>query len=72
MKVQELLKLYRQDGLIQTLTEKVKNKSASGHYRIKGLHGSLDSIIASSIAQEVEGSHLIIVHDKEEAFLFFE
>ncbi len=71
MKAGDFLDIIRQDGLVQTLAEGIRALSHQ-HIRIKNLSGSLDSSIFSAVASRGVGhcSHLILVHDKEEANYF--
>ncbi|MFL5731141.1 MAG: DEAD/DEAH box helicase, partial [Cytophagaceae bacterium] len=69
MKVKDFLGIYRADGLIQTIAEKVRDKSAL-KIQLKGISGSLDAIIAAAIADLNEEPALFVLHDKEEAAYF--
>ena len=70
MKVSDLIKLYKNDGLIQTIAEAIKPND--GHsVQIKGLSGSLDAVIGAAIYGIGHQNHLFILHDKEEAAYFF-
>jgi transcription-repair coupling factor (superfamily II helicase) len=60
------LSLYQNDPFVQTLANTILNKR-SGNYQFKGLSGSLDMVVFSSIFKIIEGCHLIVAHDKEEA-----
>ena len=42
----------------------------SQNIRLKGLSGSLDSLIASAVYSINKQNHLFILHDKEEAAYF--
>ncbi len=69
MKPSELIKLYREDGLIQTISECIKpNEQKNLH--IKGLTGSLDAVIASSLYKLNHQNHLFIIPEKEAAAYF--
>ncbi len=69
MKVEEFLKLYQQDSLIQTLASELKNGTEK-HVQLKGLVGSLDAIVGKSVSAINNKSILFILHDKEEAAYF--
>lgn len=69
MKTADLLKLYKADSIIQTIAE-VSKSNEDHHLQLKGLAGSLDAIIVSSLFQINHQNHLIILHDKEEAAYF--
>ena len=69
MKANEFISLYRSDSLIQTLAEGIR-MSHSKCVRIKGLHGSLDAVIFSSVFKSIRANHLVVLSDKEEASYF--
>jgi transcription-repair coupling factor (superfamily II helicase) len=69
LKVKDFLGIYRADGLIQTIAEKVRDKSAR-NFHLKGLSGSLDAIIAASVSDLNSLTSIFILHDKEEAAYF--
>jgi transcription-repair coupling factor (superfamily II helicase) len=58
--------LYEKDPFVQTITQNLL-KDKSGNHQIKGLSGSLDSLVFSVLFKSLKGCHLIIAHDKEEA-----
>jgi len=66
----DFLNIYKADGLVQTLAEGIRTSKAAA-IRIKGLTGSLDSIMFSSVYKSARATHLIILHDKEEAAYLF-
>ena len=69
MKIKDLLKLYRNDSVVQTIAETTKpNEDLS--LKIQGLVGSLDAVIISALYNINHQNHLIILHDKEEAAYF--
>ncbi len=69
MKVKDLLKLYRDDSVVQTIAESAKlNEGLS--IKIQGLIGSLDAVIVSALYSINHQNHLIVLHDKEEAAYF--
>ncbi|MDQ3392851.1 MAG: DEAD/DEAH box helicase, partial [Bacteroidota bacterium] len=66
MKVKDFLKLYQEDTQILTLAENLthtKNK----RFHIKGLTGSLDAIVATTLFASRQQNHLLVLHDKEDA-----
>lgn len=69
MKVRDFLKRYREDSIIQTIAEAIKS-NLQGEVRLQGLSGSLDAIVIASIYQINHHSHLVVLHDKEEAAYF--
>lgn len=70
MKVKDFLRLYKEDSLVQILSEAVKNKEKQ-KLHAKGLVGSLDAIVAASLYLTNGLNHLFVLHDKEEASYFF-
>ena len=69
MKPKDLLKLYRNDGVIQTIAEATKpNENLS--LKIQGIVGSLDAVIIGALYGINHQNHLIVLHDKEEAAYF--
>jgi transcription-repair coupling factor (superfamily II helicase) len=70
LKVQEFIKLYQKDIITSSLVEILKpNKLLK--VQLKGISGSLDTILASAIATaNTHQSHLFILHDREEAAYF--
>jgi transcription-repair coupling factor (superfamily II helicase) len=69
LKVKDFLEIYRADGLIQTIAEKVRDKSVR-NFHFKGIAGSLDAVIAASVSELSILTSLFILHDKEEAAYF--
>jgi len=69
LKANEFISLYRSDSLVQTLAEGIR-MSHSKCVRIKGLHGSLDAVIFSSVFKSIRANHLVVLSDKEEASYF--
>ncbi|WP_439881152.1 transcription-repair coupling factor [Pontibacter sp. MBLB2868] len=70
MKVTDFLELYRLDGVVQTIAQRLK---ADEPYRlqIKGMAGSLDAVLASAVYTLNYGHQLFVMHDKEEAAYFY-
>jgi len=65
----EFLKVYQADGLVQTLAEGIRTFKPEVH-RLKGLSGSLDALLFASVYKSSKSSHILILHDKEEASYF--
>ena len=63
------MKLYKEDGLIQTIGESIK-PNENKHLRLKGLTGSLDAVVASALYKLNHQNHLFIIPDKEAAAYF--
>ena len=70
MRAIDFLSIYRADGLVQTLAEGIRTSKPTT-LRIKGLTGSLDSVLFSSVYKSTRATHVIILHDKEEAAYVF-
>ena len=70
MRAIDFISIYRADGLVQTLAEGIRTVKASA-LRIKGLTGSLDSVLFASVYKSTRATHVIILHDKEEAAYVF-
>ncbi|MCH6233875.1 transcription-repair coupling factor [Cognataquiflexum rubidum] len=66
MEKSALVSLYEKDPFVQTIAQNIL-KDKSGNHQIKGLSGSLDSLVFSVLFKSLSGCHLIIAHDKEEA-----
>ena len=69
LRANDFLTNYKADSLIQTLAEGIRVSRPSAIH-IKGLSGSLDSVIFASLHKSTRGTHVIILHDKEEASYF--
>ncbi|CAN5435634.1 transcription-repair coupling factor [soil metagenome] len=70
MKVKDFLRLYKDDAIVLSLAENFKAKSIK-NLHLKGLVGSIDAIVATSLFELDHQNHLFILHDKEEASYFF-
>lgn len=66
MEKSAFVSLYEKDPFVQTIAQNIL-KDRSGNRQIKGLAGSLDSLVFSVLFKSLSGCHLIIAHDKEEA-----
>ena len=69
LRAHDFLAIYKADSLVQTLAEGIRTSNTAA-IRIKGLTGSLDSIVFASVHKSCKGPHVIILHDKEEAAYF--
>lgn len=69
MKIQDFIRVYKEDPIVQTIAERVKpNDELNIH--LKGLVGSLDAVVAASIYQLNKQTSIFVLHDKEEAAYF--
>jgi len=64
------LTLYKEDSLVRTLAEGIRASNPFS-LRLKGLTGSLDSVIVAALYKSTRASHLVVLHDKEEASYFY-
>lgn len=69
MKVKDFIRLYKEDGHIQTVADKIK-PNHNAKVQLKGLIGSMDAVLAASVYHINHQNHLFILHDKEEAAYF--
>ncbi|WP_082795702.1 transcription-repair coupling factor [Flammeovirga sp. SJP92] len=69
IELKELIKAYKKDSNTALLLNQLKKDTPSATY-LKGLSGSLDAIIAASAYNELQGCHLFVMHDVEEAIYF--
>jgi transcription-repair coupling factor (superfamily II helicase) len=60
------LSLYEKDPFILTFAKQLTG-AGKRDFQMKGLAGSLDIVVFSSVYKETQGCHLLIAHDKEEA-----
>jgi len=67
--ISSFLKNYLEDSLVQTLAKRVQASHAS-ILMLKGLKGSMDAVIATTIFKLAGNSHLYILSDKEQAAYF--
>ncbi len=69
LKIRDFIWVYKEDSLIQTIGETIQaNEDATIH--LKGLVGSLDAVVATSLYQINKQTNLFVMHDKEEAAYF--
>lgn len=66
----DFLSVFAADGLVQTLAEGIRTFKPEA-IRLKNVHGSLDAVLLSSVVTLTRSSHLVILHDKEEASYFY-
>jgi transcription-repair coupling factor (superfamily II helicase) len=69
LRASDFLSIYRADGLIKTVAAGIKAPTQK-NVRIKGLAGSLDAVILSSIFKIHPEDYVIVLQDKEEASYF--
>lgn len=69
MKVSELLGIYEKDSHIQLLKQKLQEGETNSLF-LKGLSGSLDAVIAATLAQNTKQTQVFILNDKDEAYFF--
>lgn len=60
------LLLYEKDPFILTFAQQLAGWE-SKDFQLKGLTGSLDMVVFSSVFKAAKGCHLLVAHDKEEA-----
>ena len=65
--LEKLLKQYKEDSLTQMALRTLQSKK---DIQLKGLKGSLDAIIASTLADEIQQTFVFVLSDKEEAAYF--
>ena len=70
MKVTDFLKVYKNDGVVQTIAEAIK-PNEDKVVKLKGISGSLDAVLAAAIYGINHQNHLFVMHDKEEAAYFY-
>jgi transcription-repair coupling factor (superfamily II helicase) len=69
LRANDFLKIYCADGFVKTVAAGI-NASNKTNIRIKGLAGSLESVIVSSIFKIQPHDYIIILQDREEAAYF--
>lgn len=70
MKVKDFIKRYQDDIISKSLVEILKPNTGA-RVQIKGMSGSLDAIIGTTISTSNHfQSHLFVLHDREEAAYF--
>ncbi|MEX2592835.1 MAG: transcription-repair coupling factor [Anditalea sp.] len=66
MEKKSFLSLYEHDPFVKTMATEIKSGQEK-NFHIKGLTGSMDMVLVTTVAKINQGFHLIIAHDKEEA-----
>lgn len=69
MKAGELVELYKSDGQVQAISQRL-NAGKATHLFLKGLAGSLDAVLAAALYLLDGKNHIFILNDKEEASYF--
>ena len=69
VRVIDFLNIYRADGFIKTVAAEIK-ASEKHNIQLKGLSGSLDAVVLSSIFKIHPQDYVVVLHDKEEAAYF--
>lgn len=69
MRVSDFLGAYRADGFIKTVAAEI-NAPEKRKIQLKGLAGSLDAVIFSSIFKIHPHDCIVVLHDKDEAAYF--
>ncbi len=70
MTAQELLGLYANDAFIQNIAHQI-NQMGTGIIPLRSLTGSQDAVIAATLYKINPQPQLFLLHDKEEAYYFF-
>ncbi|MBT0812083.1 transcription-repair coupling factor [Litoribacter ruber] len=66
MEKQAFLSLYQHDPVVKTIAADLK-KHTGDTFHLKGVYGSLDMVLASTLFEQLSSHQLIVAHDKEEA-----
>jgi transcription-repair coupling factor (superfamily II helicase) len=69
LRANDFLSIYKADSLIQTLAEGIRTSKPAA-FRIKGLSGSLDALLFAAVSRRIKTTHVLVLHDKEEAAYF--
>lgn len=69
MRANDFLSIYRADGLVKTVAAGVKAPHPK-NIRIKGLSGSLDSVLLAATFKIHPQDYLVVLQDREEAAYF--
>jgi transcription-repair coupling factor (superfamily II helicase) len=70
VKVQDILKIYREHPALVDLGNKIK-EDENGVFQIRGLAGSQSAFLLCALYQNIHRSGLIVMNDKEEALYFY-
>ena len=66
MIVKEFLSIYQSDGIVQSISDKITTSKPGESLHLKGLCGSLDTVLMSALLKETQ-PFLILCEEKEEA-----
>ncbi len=69
MKIQDILKYYREHRDVKPFAEEIGNSTA-GRFQIRGMVGSQASLMISALVQNTHQSTLVVLNDKEDALYF--
>lgn len=69
MKLSDFIEIYQNDPYVRTLAQYCKKQG--GTIQIKGLVGSLDAILATTVTKINHTSQLVIAEDKEQAYYIY-
>ncbi|NMM47024.1 transcription-repair coupling factor [Marinigracilibium pacificum] len=69
MKASSFLKLYRESSEVNIIADKIKPNEGV-QLQLRGVSGSLDAVLFSSVFLLNKQNHLLVLHDKEEAAYF--
>lgn len=69
MRASDFLSIYKADGLIKTVAAAIKAPGADP-VRLKGLSGSLDSVLLAAIFKLHPQDYIVVLQDREEAAYF--
>lgn len=64
---QEFLSIYQADAVFQSIAHEIMQQGKTPTVQVKGLSGSLDMVLFSTLYHKSGGIHLLIAQDKEEA-----
>jgi transcription-repair coupling factor (superfamily II helicase) len=68
MLVKDLLRLYRDDAFVKVMADQIKHETEPT--QLRGLVGSLDSVLATALYLNAPQTYLFVLNDKEEAAYF--
>jgi transcription-repair coupling factor (superfamily II helicase) len=69
VRASDFLNLYQADGFIKTVAAGIKAPKLK-NIQLKGISGSLDALVVSSVFKICHQDSIIVLHDKEEASYF--
>jgi len=80
LKAHDFVSMYRADSLVQMLAEGIRTLAPRGDshegvahtnsIHLKTVHGSLDAVLLAATCKSTRASHVVILHDREEAAYF--